>query len=272
MRNFSKAQLNIAVRAAHKAGDYILRQLDRSNMLRVEKKEARDYASAVDHRAEEIIMDELRRAYPDHSILAEESGSFHGSGGGTAKRWIIDPLDGTTNFLHGFPFFSVSIAFEHNGKTQLGVVYDPVRDELFTAALGEGALLNDRRVRVSGTKELNRALIGTGFPFRRSQNLEQYLSSFKPVCAAVSGIRRCGSAALDLAYVACGRLDGFWEHGLRPWDIAAGLLLITEAGGICSDHCGDTSEEATQQGNVLAGNKLIHPQLLQLVRGSSGNG
>ena len=265
MRDFNKPRLNIAVRAAHKAGDYILRQLDRSNMLRAEQKEAHDYVSAVDHKAEEIIVAELHNAYPEDSILAEESGTIAATGKGSNCRWIVDPLDGTTNFLHGFPFFSVSIALEKNSTTELGVVYDPLRDELFTASRGGGAMLNDRRIRVSGTRELNRALIGTGFPFRRSHDIEQYLSSFRPVCTAVSGIRRCGSAALDLACVACGRLDGFWEYGLRPWDIAAGLLLVSEAGGINSDHNGKTGNEIIQHGNVLAGNRLIHPQLLQLV-------
>ena len=271
--NFSKPQLNIAVRAVYQAGDYILRQLDRSDMLKVEQKEARDYASAVDHKAEDIIISELLRSYPNHAILAEESGELGGDGGRDNCRWIIDPLDGTTNFLHGLPFFSVSIAMESNGRLELGVVYDPVRDELFTAGRGEGAFMNERRIRVSSTKELNRTLIGTGFPFRRSHNLDKYMASFKPVCTAVSGIRRCGSAALDLSYVACGRLDGFWEYGLRPWDIAAGLLLVKEAGGMSSNPEGENDDyELMQHGNVLSANRHIHPQLLALVTATDSAG
>ena len=249
--------LNIAVRAARSAGAMIVRQLDRVDALNVTSKGRNDFVSEVDQRAEQIIIETIRKAYPDHGILAEESGAQ----GDDEFVWIIDPLDGTTNFLHNFPHFSVSIALQHKSRILHGVVFDPLRQELFTASRGDGAQLNDRKIRVGRKTELDGALLGTGFPFREFANLDQYLatlSAFMPHCA---GIRRAGSAALDLAYVATGRLDGFWEFGLNRWDIAAGALLIQEAGGLVSDPLG--GEDYLKTGNIVAGNAKITKQMLK---------
>ncbi|HSH28583.1 MAG TPA: inositol-1-monophosphatase, partial [Thiohalobacter sp.] len=242
--------LNIATRAARAAGDIIVRYIDRLDEINVASKERNDYVSEVDRRAEDAIIRILRRAYPDHGILAEESGTQAGSN--DDYQWIIDPLDGTTNFLHGFPQFAVSIALAHKGRLEQGVVYDPLRQELFTASRGSGAQLNNRRLRVAQRKGLEGALLGTGFPFKTHEHLEPYLDMFRDLLLETSGIRRPGSAALDLAYVAAGRLDGFWELKLNPWDLAAGVLLIQEAGGIVGDFTG--GHKFMQSGNVVAGN------------------
>ena len=221
--------LNIAIRAARRAGDVIVRYVDRLDTLTIRTKEHNDFVSEVDKQAEDEIIQAIRAAYPDHAILGEESGAH--AGRGAEYTWIIDPLDGTTNFLHGFPVFSVSIAVKHRDKLEHGVVYDPLRNELFTATRGGGAQLNNRRIRCSNLRTLEGALIGTGFPFRENQNLDIYLKMFAAMAKKTAGIRRAGSAALDLAYVAAGRMDGFWELGLKEWDIAAGVLMIQEAGG-----------------------------------------
>ncbi len=249
--------LNTAIKAARKAGSIIIRYSHQLDRLAVDSKGHNDFVSVVDYEAERAITDILRHAYPDHAILAEEGGEQAGDD----YRWVIDPLDGTTNFLHGYPQFAVSIALQHRGRLEQAVVLDPLRDELFSAGRGSGAQLNDRRIRVSRTTRMNLALLGTGFPFKTFDYLEPYLDMFRALLLASSGIRRAGSAALDLAHVACGRLDGFWEIGLQPWDLAAGALLIEEAGGIVSDFAG--RQDFLHGGNIVAGTPRIHAELLQ---------
>ncbi|QIK38052.1 inositol monophosphatase [Caldichromatium japonicum] len=252
--------LNIAVRAARQAGKIILRFADRVDSLKYEDKSRNDFVSEVDRAAETAIIQELRARFPHHAILAEESGAQEGR---SEFLWVIDPLDGTTNYLHGFPQFAVSIALLYRGQLECAVVYDPLREELFTAARGEGALLNDRRIRVANRQSLAGALIGTGFPFRDHRHIDAYLGMFKDMTLATAGIRRPGSASLDLAYVACGRTDGFWELGLSPWDCAAGALLIREAGGIVTDLAGGTGFLDT--GNLVAANPSVHRAMLGLI-------
>lgn len=247
--------LNIGIRAAHAAGDHIVKYVDRIQDIPVSSKGRNDFVTEVDKQAEIIIVDIIRKAYPQHSVLGEEGGAQ----GEDDFQWIIDPLDGTTNFLHGFPHFAVSIGLKHKGVLDQGVVYDPMRQELFTASKGAGAYLNKRRIRVSKKKGLDGALLGTGFPFREMDNLEAYLDTFRQLFPLVAGIRRAGSAALDLAYVACGRLDGFWEYGLKDWDIAAGSLLITEAGGLVGDMEQRPSEPHTN--NIYCGTPKIFDEL-----------
>jgi myo-inositol-1(or 4)-monophosphatase len=251
--------LNIAVKAARRAGNLIYRSADKIDHLTITKKSHADFVSEVDRAAEQVIMETLLEAYPSHAILAEESGSH----GDSEYLWIIDPLDGTTNFLHGFPQFAVSIALEHKGILTQAVIYDPVRNELFTATRGQGAYLNDKRIRVSKRLHMADALIGTGFPYSNFQHVDAYMAILKDVMQKSSGLRRPGSAALDLAWMAAGRYDGFFETGLKAWDIAAGCLLITEAGGMVSDLVGKDSYIKT--GHICAGNPEIHPQLLKLM-------
>ena len=251
--------LNIGIRAAHAAGDNIVRYVDRIEGLEIDSKSRNDFVSEVDKQAEAIIIDHIRKAYPDHGFLGEESGKH----GNDTYQWIIDPLDGTTNFLHGFPQFAVSIGLLHKGVFDQAVVYDPLRQELFTASKGGGAHLNNRRIRVSKKKELEGSLIGTGFPYSNMDNLEHYLEGFRKLCPVTAGIRRAGAASLDLAYVACGRLDGFWEFDLKKWDMAAGALLILESGGILSDI--DKSDNFMSSGNMVAGNMKISTQLLDVL-------
>jgi myo-inositol-1(or 4)-monophosphatase len=253
--------LTIAVRAARAAGDLISRYVDRVDTLNVTSKGRNDFVSEVDRQAEQEIVYILRKAYPNHSFLGEEGGRH-----GTAKGdfvWIIDPLDGTTNFLHGFPMFSVSIALMHRGRLECGVIYDPVRQELFTAKRGGGATLENRRLRMAGQKAFKGALLGTGFPFKDQRNNDAYFNMFRALMKDAAGIRRAGSAALDLAYVASGRLDGFWEFGLLPWDMAAGLLMIQEAGGIVTDLEGGSKYLET--GNLLAANPKMHALMLETI-------
>ncbi|HUL41623.1 MAG TPA: inositol monophosphatase family protein [Burkholderiales bacterium] len=251
--------LNIAVKAARRAGGIINRASLNLDVLTVTPKSFNDFVSDVDRAAEQAIIKVLKDAYPAHAILAEESGTQ----GESEYLWIIDPLDGTTNFLHGFPQYAVSIALSHKGTLLLGVVYDPGRNELFTATRGRGAYLNDRRLRVSKRIRLGEALIGTGFPFRQLKHLDSYLAMFRDMVKNTSGVRRAGAAALDLAYVAAGRLDGFWEIGLSPWDIAAGNLLIQEAGGLIADFEGD--DGYLESGNVVGGNPKIFAQLIKIL-------
>ncbi|PIY05512.1 MAG: inositol monophosphatase, partial [Gallionellaceae bacterium CG_4_10_14_3_um_filter_60_1069] len=226
--------LNIAVKAARRAGNLIHRAADNLDHLTVTKKSHADYVSEVDRAAERIIVDALLQAYPTHAILAEEGGAQ----GESEYLWIIDPLDGTTNFLHGVPQYAVSIALQHNGVLTQAVVYDPTKNDLFTATRGRGAFLNDKRLRVSKRKELEDSLIGTGFPYTRFEHMDAYLAIFKDVMQNTAGLRRAGAASLDLAWTAAGRYDGFFETGLKPWDMAGGALLISEAGGIVSDLAG----------------------------------
>jgi myo-inositol-1(or 4)-monophosphatase len=257
--------LNIAVRAAHHAGDIIMRSSENAASIKAERKAKNDFVTEVDRFAEQEIISILRNAYPDHGILAEESGHHEGDD----FTWIIDPLDGTTNFLHGFPQYSVSIALKHKGRLEQAVIYDPLRQETFTATRGGGAMLDNRRIRVTSQKSLRGALLGTGFPFKNHQHLEAYLGMFSGLFKEAAGIRRAGSAALDLAYVAAGRLDGFWEIGLKPWDMAAGVLLIREAGGIVTDF--DNGGTYLESGNLIAANTkmrqiihdTIHPHMTE---------
>lgn len=251
--------LNIAIRAARAAGKLLLRFVDRTETLTVESKGHRDFVSDIDRATEAVIIKELNARFPSHAILAEESGQQ----GNSEYQWIIDPLDGTTNYLHGFPQFSVSLALQHKGELQCGVVYDPLREEMFSAARGQGAQLNDRKIRVAQRSSLDAALIGTGFPFRDTRHLDTYLAMFKDVVLATAGVRRPGSAALDLAYVAAGRTDGFWELGLSQWDCAAGAILITEAGGTVTDLAG--GKTFLETGNLVAGNLAIHRALMGLL-------
>jgi len=244
--------LNIAIRAARSAGELILRSIDNIGALKVHQKSRNDFASEVDKSAEYEIIRIINSAYPEHSIIAEESGHHPGND----YVWIIDPLDGTTNFLHGFPQYAISIALTHKGKLTQAVIYDPLRDELFCASQGGGALLNDRKIRVSQHTHLQGSLLGTGFPFKHQQHLDAYLEMFKALHGDSAGIRRTGSAALDLAYLAAGRLDGFWEIGLRPWDMAAGILLVQEAGGVVTDFSFD--HHFMKSGNIIAGNPKMH--------------
>jgi len=250
----------IAIRAARSGGDFIVRHLDRVDQLAVTSKDRNDFVTLVDQQAEERIISTLRKTYPNHGILAEESGAD----GNDEFQWIIDPLDGTTNFIHGFPQFAVSIALRHKGRLEHGVVYDPLRQELFTASRGDGALLNNRRMRVSGRLGLEGALLGTGFPFKMQQHLDAYLGMFRALFTDTAGIRRPGAAALDLAYVAAGRLDGFWEIGLNIWDIAAGALLIQEAGGVVGDFSG--GHEFLETGNVVAGNPKMFAAIIKMIQ------
>jgi len=255
--------LNIAVKAARRAGQIINRASMDVGHLKVSVKQQSDFVTEVDRAAEAVIIDTLREAYPQHSILAEESGATAGSKGESDYQWIIDPLDGTTNFIHGFPQYAVSIGLAHKGVISHGVVYDPTSNELFTASKGAGAFLNEKRIRVSSRAKLAEALIGTGFPYRMFDHADAYLAIFKDMMKKTAGIRRPGAASLDLAYVAAGRLDGFWEFGLSPWDMAAGTLLITEAGGLVGDLAGETDYMAT--GNIIGGNPKIFSQLLQII-------
>ena len=251
--------LNIAVKAARRAGNLIHRAADNIDHLTVTKKSNADYVSEVDRAAERTIIETIHEVYPDHAILAEESGAQ----GESEYLWIIDPLDGTTNFLHGFPQYAVSIALQHNGVLTQAVVYDPTRNDLFTATRGRGAFLNDRRIRVSKRAELADSLIGTGFPYTKFTHMDAYMGILRDMMQKTAGLRRPGSAALDLAYTAAGRYDGFYETGLKPWDIAAGCLLITEAGGLVSDLEGNDSY--LKSGHLCAGNPKVFAQMLQVI-------
>ncbi len=250
--------LNIAISAARQAGDIITRHLEQLEHLKITTKGRNDFVSDVDVKAEQAIINTIHKAYPDHGILAEESGVQNDD---SDTVWIIDPLDGTHNYLHGFPFYAVSIAVKIKGRIEHAVVYDPLRHECFSATRGRGARLNDRRMRVSKQTVLSAALLGTGFSFRDPNLAKRYLPTFETMFGSCSGLRRTGSAVLDLAYVACGRLDGFWEFGLKPWDIAAGSLLIQEAGGLISDLQG--GEEFMRLGDVVAGPPKVFKSLLQ---------
>jgi len=252
--------LSIAIKAARRAGSVINRATLDGAILDVRSKRANDFVTQVDKGAEEAAIGVIRAAYPDHAILAEESGENLG-GTKTDYRWIIDPLDGTTNFIHGFPQYCVSIGIEHRGSLAHAVVYDPGKNELYTASKGRGAFLNDRRLRVTRCAKLGDALVGTGFPFKELSRVDPYLRQLRTVMSSCAGVRRAGSAALDLAYVAAGRLDAFWEMGLSPWDMAAGALLIREAGGLVGDLAGD--QGYMRSGDIAAATPKVFPQLLQ---------
>jgi myo-inositol-1(or 4)-monophosphatase len=254
--------LTIAVKAARRAGNIINRGAREIDLLTVTSKGPKDFVSEVDREAERTIVETLLASYPDHAILAEE-GTAKGANADAENVWIIDPLDGTTNFLHGFPQYCVSVALSQRGQVTHGVIYDPVRNDLFTASRGRGAFLNDRRIRVSKRHHLRDCLIGTGFPFRDGSYLDTYLRMMKTMIEQTAGLRRPGAAALDLAYVAAGFYDGFWEVGLNAWDVAAGSLLIQEAGGLIGDLTGEG--DFLHGGQVIAATPKIFAQMVAVL-------
>ncbi|CBL45751.1 extragenic suppressor protein SuhB [gamma proteobacterium HdN1] len=258
--------LNSALSVARTAGDLLVRAFDNVDSLKVETKGANDYVTSVDRGLEETIITGLQKRYPKHGFLAEESGRIAGTDEGQDYLWIIDPLDGTTNFIHGIPQFAISIALEVKGQLEVAVVYDPVKKEEFTATRGRGASLNGKRIRVSNRRGLQGALLGTGFPFRPDQAkyVEPYINILRTLTQETAGIRRPGAAALDLAWVAAGRFDGFWEFGLQSWDMAAGILLIQEAGGLVGDPTGGMSHMDT--GNIVCGPAKVFKALLQVTQ------
>jgi len=250
---------NVAVMAALRGGNVLIRHLKKLDKLTVERKGHNDFVSDADRAAEAAVIDVIHKHYPDHAILAEESGRL----GDSDTVWIIDPLDGTTNFLHGFPQFCVSIGVQVKGRTEAAAVYDPMRQELFSASRGNGATLDDRKIRVSNRRDLELALVGTGFPFRKADmEMGPYLAMLGKVIRNTAGVRRPGAAALDLCYVAAGRLDAFWETNLKPWDLAAGALIIREAGGIVSGL--DGSEDYLDSGHILCGTPKVYAGLARL--------
>jgi len=254
--------LNVAIKAARAAGAIINRASMDLDILKINTKAPNDFVTEVDQAAEEVIIETLLQAYPDHGILAEESGRTRGNK--TSEFvWIIDPLDGTTNFIHGFPVYCVSIALAHRGVIQQAVVYDPTRNDLFYATKGRGAYLNDKRLRVSKRTRMSDALIGTGFPFRKGDNFKRYVKMFEEVMQQCAGLRRPGAAALDLCYVAAGYYDAFFETGLQPWDLAAGSLIVTEAGGLIGNFTGES--DYLYQREVVAGGPKIYGQLVQIL-------
>lgn len=252
--------LNIAIRAARQAGDIIIRSADSIDTLKITIKSPNDFATEIDKLAEEEIINTLLTAYPGHGVLAEESG-YHNED--AEYIWIIDPLDGTTNFMHGFPHYAVSIALKKGNVIEQAVIYDPVRQDLFTATRGKGAMLNNRRIRVARQRKLRGAFLGTGFPFKNNKSIEPYLDIFRDIFSQTSGVRRAGAASLDLAYVAAGKLDGFFEIGLKPWDFAAGILLIQEAGGVVTDF--SNNHDYFNSGNIVCGNPKMHAALLNKI-------
>ncbi|HMV71444.1 MAG TPA: inositol monophosphatase family protein [Pseudomonadales bacterium] len=263
--------VNIALAAARKAGEIIARAADRIDLIEVSRKASNDFVTEIDRAAEREIIFQLRKAYPDHQILAEESGPSGDDTRSGGFRWIIDPLDGTTNFLHGIPHFAVSIACARDGRLEHAVIIDPIRREEFTATRGAGAQLNGRRIRVSTRPGLKEAVLGTGIPFREPtiEYLPAYLRTLEQFATHSAGIRRAGAATLDLAYVAAGRLDGFWEIGLQPWDIAAGALLVQEAGGLVSDF--DGGNNWMDSGRIVAANPKCLKAMLQVIRPALGS-
>lgn len=256
------ALMRVMVDAARKAGRSLARDFGEVQNLQVSLKGPGDYVSQADRKAEEIVFAELSKARPGYAFLMEERGEVDGDD--AQHRWLVDPLDGTTNFLHGIPVFSVSIALERQGQIVAGVIYNPAMDELYTAERGGGAFMNDRRLRVAARGKLADAVIGTGVPHLGRGHHGNYLIELRHVMGEVAGIRRFGSAALDLAYVAAGRLDGFWEHALSPWDMAAGLLMVREAGGFVSDFAG--GQKMFEDGSIVAGNEAIHAALLKTLK------
>lgn len=272
--------LNTAIKAAHAAGDIIARSADRIDQLQIENKDRNDFVTEIDRSAEETIIGILRKAYPDHSFLGEESGEHKPNAEALEKvrklnpgveptnyEWIIDPLDGTTNFLHGIPHFAVSIALKKDGKLDQAVIYDPMKDDMFHATRGGGAFLNNRRIRVSKRLSIENAVLATGIPFGSNQEemMDTYLKTLKVLSLGAAGVRRFGAASLDLAYVAAGRYDGYWEFGLKEWDIAAGVLLVQEAGGLVGDLKGGSSH--MQSGDVVASNPKVFKNMLKRLHG-----
>jgi myo-inositol-1(or 4)-monophosphatase len=248
--------LNIAIRAARTAGNIIAKGFENQSELQIEAKGDNDYVTRIDKEAEQAIIHKIKQSYPEHSFVGEEGGVVEGD---NDFKWIIDPLDGTTNFIKGIPHFAVSIALMHKGRLDQAVVFDPLRGELFTASRGAGAQLNGFRIRASKAKELSQTILATAFPFRNKASLPKYQESFNKIFMQAGDIRRSGSAALDLAYVAAGRYDGYWERGLKPWDIAAGELLVRESGGLVTDFTGDN--DPMHKGDIVAGS----PKVVQIL-------
>ncbi len=256
------ALLNVMVQAAMKAGRGLVRDFGEAENLQVSRKGPGDFVSAADRRAEEIVRAELTKARPTYGLVMEESGEVEGTDG--QHRWHIDPLDGTTNFLHGIPIFATSIALERQGQIVAAVIYNPVMDELYTAERGRGAFMNDRRLRVAGRADLPEMVFATGLPFIGKGDHGRTLKELRHIMPEVAGVRRCGAAALDLAWTAAGRMDGYWERGLNSWDIAAGILMVKEAGGYVSDLSG--KDKMLDSGDVVAGNEFAHKHLLRLLK------
>lgn len=258
--------VNTGIKAARRAGSLMIRYLDRLEQVQVEKKGRRDFVSEIDRLAEEEIIAIIRQGYPGHRILAEESGVNPGRDhtDDNVPEWIVDPLDGTTNFLHADPHFAVSIGVRKGGNLEHAIIYDPLRDELFTASRNQGAQLNSRRIRVSGKGNLNESLLGTGFSVRNLEKVDNVMRVMRGLLPRVSNLKISGSAALDLAYVACGRLDGYWEQGINAWDMAAGSLLVREAGGLVADFSG--GQDFLERGDVVAANPRLFNELLTVVR------
>ena len=256
---------NIGIAAARAAGNFIMRHLDRADALKVTRKGRNDFVSEVDRGAEAEIVHTIRKAYPDHAVLAEEGGAD----GSHDVLWIIDPLDGTTNFLHGLPHFAVSIGVQVKGKLQHAVIYAPCTQDLYVGTRGNGAILNGRKMRVSKTASLDESLVGTGIPIRAGANLDDYLPQLRAIVEKTAGVRRAGAAALDLAYVAAGRLDAFWELNLKPWDMAAGILLVEEAGGVVSELYG--KGDPLKTGNIFAANPKMYEQLAPVLKTAKGS-
>lgn len=259
--------LNTATKAARAGANIILRFADQIETLSIKSKQRNDFVSEIDREVEKIIVEQLRKAYPDHQIEAEESGV---SGKNSRYLWIIDPLDGTTNYLYGIPQYAISIALLVDGVPDQAVVYDPAKEELFTASRGVGAWLNSRRIRVSERQSMNAALLGTGIPFRQDQDLSRWIRELEAVAQDTAGIRRAGAASLDMAWVAAGRLDGFWERGLKRWDFAAGVLLVQEAGGLTTDIEATSPDSYWKSGNILCGTPRVHRLMAERLNKLSG--
>lgn len=255
------AHLNVMVKAAQKAARGLKRDFGEIEQLQVTQKGPADFVTNADIRTEKILVEELQKARPDYGFLMEEGGSIVGKD--AAHRWIIDPIDGTTNFMHGIPHFAISLALEREGEIIAGLIYDPIKDETFTAEKGTGAYLNDRRLRVSGRKNMNEALLATGIPFKGHGDKVTFMKQLSRAMEETSGVRRMGAASLDLAYVAAGRYDGYWEENLSPWDIAAGIILVREAGGMVHDLKGGSA--MMEKGSILATNMVLFPSLRQLL-------
>jgi myo-inositol-1(or 4)-monophosphatase len=261
----ASALMNVMLGAARKAGRSLARDFGEVEQLQVSLKGPANFVSAADHRAEEILHAELTRARPGYGLLMEERGDIEGAD--RTHRFIVDPLDGTTNFLHGIPHFAVSIALEREGELVAGLIFNPVSHETFSAERGKGAFLNDRRLRVAARNDLSAAIIGTGIPHSGRPSQELFLGELRTVMATSAGVRRLGAASLDLAWTAAGRLDGFWERNLKAWDIAAGLVVLREAGGYVTD--ADGKDRMLDDGSVVAGNEAIHKHLLKLIKTAS---
>jgi myo-inositol-1(or 4)-monophosphatase len=256
--------LNVMTAAARKASRALIRDFGELENLQVSMKGPADFVTSADQRTERILIAELSKARPGYGFLVEESGIVEGPD--KSHRFIIDPLDGTTNFLHAIPHFAISIALEREGQIQSAVIYNPISDEMYTAERGHGGFLNDKRLRVSARKHVRESVFATGMPFLGKEGHDRFLAELEPVMAAAAGVRRFGAASLDLAYVAAGRFDGYWERGLAPWDIAAGLLLVREASGVATDL--DGGAKMLDRGDILAANENLHPQLLKLLKDS----